>query len=106
MAGRYVILEFEDRDAANAFVQNNHVPHHLGFKIVAMFLKPKKFCECPERKTKGITKTGRVHQDNWRKHPKYGLYVCRECGRPSQFHNRGILQRLQYAFGYSILGKS
>ena len=98
MAGRYVILEFEDRDAADAFVTNEHIQEQLDFTPVAMYLKPKKFCECPDKT--------RVHQNNWKKHKKYGLYICTRCGRPSKFHNRGILQRLQYAFGYSLLGGS
>lgn len=95
MAGRYVVLEFEDRDAAQAFVMNNTLSSQLGFSVRAMFLKPKKYCECPEK--------GREQLNNWHKHPKYGLHVCVKCGRPSRFYNRGILERLQYAFGYSLL---
>lgn len=95
MAGRYVILEFEDRDAANAFVQNENISSQLKFSVMAMFLKPKVYCKCPDKK--------RVHQNNWTKHKKYGLYICVKCGKPSQFHNGGLLKRLQYAFGYSLL---
>jgi hypothetical protein len=98
MAGRYVILEFEDRDAAQSFVMNEHLTEQLGYGVVAMYIKPKVFCTCPDKK--------RVHQGNWRKHKKYGLFICTTCNKPSTFHNRGILERLQYAFGYSILGKS
>lgn len=97
MAGRYIILEFEDRDAANAFVMNENLSSQLGFIVRAMYLKPKSYCTCPDKK--------RVHVDNWDKHKKYGLYICRMCKKPSRFHNRGILERLQYTFGYSILGK-
>lgn len=95
MAGRYVILDFEDRDAAQAFVMNNTLSDQLGFSVRAMFLKPKKYCECPEK--------GRQQLNNWTKHKKYGLYVCTKCHMPSRFHNRGILTRLQYAFGYSLI---
>ena len=103
MAGRYVILEFEDRDAAQAFVMNQTLSGQLGYEPIAMYLKPKKYCECPEQKTRGVTRTGRNNIHNWRKHKKYGLHVCVTCGLPSRFYNRGILERLQYAFGYSIL---
>jgi hypothetical protein len=95
MAGRYVILEFEDREAANKFVKMGRIHEQLRTKPVAMYLKPKKFCQCPDK--------SRQQQKNWRKHKKYGLYICERCGMPSQFHNRGILQRLQYAFGYNLL---
>lgn len=96
MAGRYVILEFEDRDAANAFVENNNIAGQLGFKAVAMYLKPKVFCTCQDKT--------RVHNQNWRKHKKYGLFICVRCGKPSKFHEQGISQRLQYVFGFNLLG--
>lgn len=95
MAGRYVLLEFDDPDSANAFVQNNHVPHHLGFKIAAMFVKPVKFCECPDKT--------RQNANNWRKGRRTGLYLCVRCGRPSTHHQTGIFKRLQYVFGYNLL---
>lgn len=96
MAGRYVILEFEDRDAANAFVQMENIQEQLGFTTKAMFLKPRKFCDCPEK--------GRQNLKNWRKHPKYGLYICVKCGKPSKHHESGIVSRLQYVFGFNLLG--
>lgn len=97
MAGRYVILEFEDRDAADAFVANENIRASLGFKAIAMFLKPKPdaFCECPDK--------WRQDGRNWRKHSKFGLYVCSRCKKPSIHHQQGILPRLQYVFGFNIL---
>lgn len=97
MAGRYVLLEFEDRDEAAAFLANKHMPEHLGFTIKAAFLKPKKFCDCPGKSRQNVK--------NWLKHPKYGLYICQVCKKPSIHHETGILGRLQYVFGYSILEK-
>lgn len=97
MAGRYVILEFDDREAANAFVANSNLPDQLGFEVKAMYLRPSKFCECPDKQ--------RQNNSNWKKHKRYGLFVCANCGMPSKFHERGILERLQYTFGYSILGR-
>lgn len=97
MAGRYVVLEFEDRDAAQAFVMNPNLPEQLGFEVKAMYLKPRVFCECPD-KTKQSA-------GNWLKHPKYGLYVCKRCKKPSKHHERGIIPRLQYVFGFNLLEK-
>lgn len=96
MAGRYVVLEFDDRDAAQSFVMNESMADHLGFRINSMFLKPHKYCECPDLKRK--------QNQNWRKHSKYGLFVCIRCGKPSRFHLGGVAKRLQYAFGFNLLG--
>lgn len=96
MAGRYVIIEFEDRDAAQAFVMNKTLSGQLGFLTRGMYLKPKKYCDCEEK--------SRHRVDNWDKHPKYGLYTCKRCKRASRFHERGILRRLQYVFGFDLLG--
>lgn len=96
MAGRYVVLQFDDKALAEAFLAQDRALEHDGAEVIAVYLKPSQFCECPDKT--------RVNLKNWRKHRKYGLYVCTRCGRPSQFHNRGILERLQYAFGYDIRG--
>ena len=92
-----MILEFEDRDAADAFVANENISEALGFRAIAMFLKPKpgQFCECPDK--------WRQDGRNWRKHSKFGLYTCSRCKKPSVFHERGIVPRLQYVFGFNIL---
>lgn len=98
MAGRYVILEFDDRDAAEAFVTNPHIPQQLGYSVTAMFLKPKAFCSCPDKL--------RQNNKNWAKNKRYGLYICLNCRKPSIFHERGIMDRLKYVFGYNLMGKS
>lgn len=98
MAGRYVILEFDDKDSAQSFLMNSHMPETLGFKTLAVFLKPSKFCDCPDK--------GRQHVNNWKKHSKFGLYVCLRCKKPSIHHQTGILERLKYVFGYNILDES
>lgn len=89
-----MVLEFEDRDAADAFVENEQQGKVRGYQVIAMFLKPKKFCECNNEK---------IPLGKWLKDKKYGLYVCRDCKRPSQFHNTGLIRRLQYPFGFNIL---
>lgn len=98
MAGRYVILEIEDRDAADAFVKMEHIHEQLHIKPVAMYLKPTKFCQCPDK--------GRQNVANWVKNKKYGLYICKVCRKPSSFHETGILKRLQYVFGFNLLERS
>ena len=95
MAGRYVIIEFDDRDAAGSFVANEYMPEQLSYKLIAMFIRPKVFCRCPDKQ--------RQHVNNWRKHPKFGVYICQECRKPSRFHEGGLIKRLQYTFGYNIL---
>jgi hypothetical protein len=95
MAGRYVVLEFNDSDSADAFVQNNHVPHQLGFNIRGMFLSPTKFCKCPDKQRQDVK--------NWARGRRSGIWLCRRCKRPSQFHQEGLLERLKQALGYNLL---
>lgn len=95
MAGRYVVLEFDDKDAAQAFLMNEHVPKQMGFRRIAVYLKPTAFCRCPDK--------ARQDNRNWVKNRKYGLSVCIRCRRPSVFHERGVIQRLQFVFGYNLL---
>lgn len=89
---RYVVLEFEDDDQANTFVddwqdqmdliekldveglprfltpgQENDVP----VNIVAMTIKPTQFCAC--KKIHGSAKG-----------KKWGLWICKNCGKPSR----------------------
>lgn len=94
MAGRYVILKFEDKTQAEDFVSNRKKHTKKGYNVEAVYLKPSKFCSCPDK--------ARQDARNWLKHPKYGLYTCRTCKLPSTHHESGILSRLQYVFGYSI----
>ena len=94
MAGRFVVLEFDDPDSAESFVQNDHIPDQLGFKTLAMYVAPKKFCECP----------GKHDVKDWFKGKRTGLYLCRKCRKPSIHHKRGIVPRLQYVFGFNLLG--
>lgn len=95
MAGRLVVLEFEDRDAAEAFVRNRHQPEHLGYRVGGMYILPDKFCECAEKNRKNVK--------NWRRGSRTGLQICINCRRPSSFHNKGIWLRLQHLFGYNLL---
>jgi hypothetical protein len=95
MAGRFIILEFEDVDAANAFAANRYMPEQCGYSVMAMFMRPKKFCDCPDKQRQNVK--------NWAKGKRTGLYICRVCKKPSKHHDQGILARLQYVFGFNQL---
>ena len=95
MAGRYVIIEFESKELADRFLEDSVARRRFGFIPRAAYLKPKQFCNCSD-KTKQTA-------NNWRKHGKYGLYICSRCKLPSKHHQTGIVQRLQYVFGYNLL---
>ena len=94
MAGRYVILEFDDKDLAQSFVGSS-VKEQFDFRVTAMFLKPTQFCECPDKQRHNV--------QNWAKGKRTGLYLCKRCRKPSVHHQSGILSRLQYVFGYNQL---
>lgn len=96
MAGRYVILEFDDRDSAESFATNPHMPEQLGYKVMAMFVKPVKFCQCPDAR--------RQDNRNWYRGSRTGLFLHKDCKRPSEFHRRGLMARLKHVFGYNLLG--
>jgi hypothetical protein len=95
MAGRIVILEFDDADAAQVFVDNEDQLKLRGARPIAVFMRPNRFCECPDKQ--------RQHVANWAKGKRTGLYLCKVCKRPSVHHQRGILDRLQYVFGFNQL---
>lgn len=96
MAGRYVLLEFDDRDSAESFVTNPSMPDQLGYEIKAMYVSPRQFCECPDKR--------RQQAKNWSKGKRTGLYLCMVCRKPSVHHQTGVLKRLQYVFGFNLLG--
>lgn len=91
MAGRYVLVQFDHKEAAEAFVAANRGA------IVGMFMRPDKFCECPDKK--------RQQANNWARGTRTGLYLCKTCRKPSVHHQRGIMDRLQYVFGWNLLGR-
>lgn len=95
MAGRFVLLEFNDPDSAQAFVQNNHVPHQLGFSIRGLFLSPRKYCECPEKSRRQVK--------NWRRGKRTGIEICINCRRPSKHWSLGAVRRVEIALGTNLL---
>jgi hypothetical protein len=92
MAGRMVVIRFDDRDAANMFARNENVANQLGFEVMGIYVLPTKFCECPDRL--------RQNAKNWSRGKRTGLQLCVRCRRPSAFHVGGLKTRLQHHFGY------
>lgn len=95
MAGRFLILEFEDATAAEAFASNEYMPEQCDYRVMAMFMRPTKFCQCPDKQTHNVK--------NWAKGKRTGLYLCKNCRKPSIHHQKGLLARLQYVFGFNLL---
>lgn len=94
MSGRYVILEFDDRDAATVFIEREEVLSQLGASVVSMHLRPDSVCECPDRQ--------RQDGRNWARGRRSGIFLCKQCRKPSRFHTSGLLERLKYAMGYDL----
>lgn len=95
MAGRIVVLEFDDRHQADAFVSQELALQHDGARAIAVFLRPDEYCDCSDKQ--------RQNAKNWRKGKRTGLYLCTTCRKPSVHHQTGIIGRLQYVFGYNQL---
>jgi hypothetical protein len=95
MAGRYVVIEFDDPDSADAFMQNDNMAEQLTYRRLGLFVSPKKFCHCADRK--------RQNAKNWRRGKRTGLQLCVDCKRPSIFHQRGLMERLVHVFGYNLM---
>lgn len=98
MAGRFVILEFEAKDSAEFFLEKLRVsedPDLEGAHVMAMFMRPDKFCECGTKRKQNV--------QDWAKGKRTGLYLCKRCKLPSIHHQQGIMSRLQYVFGYNQL---
>ena len=93
MAGRFIILEFDDKNSAEAFVSMDLASD--GAKVRAMFMRPDKYCQCPDKQRHDVK--------NWGKGKRSGLYLCKRCKLPSIHHQQGIMGRLQYVFGYNLL---
>jgi hypothetical protein len=67
---RYVLIEIEDNQQAQDFVEGRHV--QIPYEVVAMYAKPVNFCTCVQeglRKVNGQSAIGTT----------YGWIVCRLC---------------------------
>jgi hypothetical protein len=95
MAGRLVVLEFDDSDAADAFLENDHMAQQLDYERIGSYVLPRKFCVCPDKKRQNAT--------NWARGKRTGIWLCKTCKKPSKFHESGILRRLEQVLGYNQL---
>ena len=72
--GRYVLLEFDDNEKADLYVESLQAriaDYPLAEpRPVAMFTKPAKLCECAEREEKSF------------RGQKFGWWCCPKCRRP------------------------
>jgi hypothetical protein len=95
MAGRYVLIEFDDREAAETFTQMDALSSQLGYRRLGLYVSPRKFCECPEKR--------RQNAKNWVRGKRTGLQLCVVCRKPSIFHQRGLMERIQHALGFNLI---
>lgn len=90
---RIVVLEFSTEEQSDQFIENMAPTARLVGKYYMP--PPNLHCRCPA--------VSRLHIDNWRRHKKFGLFVCRTCKKPSKYWRKGALSRLQEALGTNLL---
>lgn len=95
MAGRYVILEFDNKLNAEAFISQRAALDADGADVRGVFLSPDKFCKCPDK--------ARQNNSNWARGSRSGIWLCRRCKKPSRHHQGGLLSRLRTALGNNLL---
>jgi hypothetical protein len=71
---RYVVLKFDDNEAAERFVAAPVVLEGE-VEVMALFAGPTQFCTCTGSK-------GRIHA--WTLGQKYGWWVCKQCKKPAE----------------------
>lgn len=82
---RYVLLAFDDDKVADVFVEAMQTSQRDGMPTVpqrtdvrGVYKKPTKFCDCHGIKKRGFFRG-----------PKWGWWVCSQCGRPTVGWGRG-----------------
>lgn len=80
MGARYLLIEFDDEAQASRLRAQIDNATRAGkrFRVVGLFAKPTKYCECDPKK-KITTKT---NVSSLKRGKKYGWWVCLECRRP------------------------
>jgi hypothetical protein len=91
--GRFVVIEFEDTDAAEAFVKNENLPDQLAFSVWGLYYRPTVLCKCG----------GKRNLKDWGKSKRFGVPLCRTCKRVSPAWASGVGVRLKFALGNNIL---
>jgi hypothetical protein len=69
---QYVVVEFDDDAEAGAFAATLGEGSDASVRIVGLYKKPSKFCECAAPSEKSVMGT------------KYGWWVCKVCFRPQK----------------------
>lgn len=81
MGSRYLLLEFDDDEAAAKLQLQINEASLRGrpYRVIGLFAKPTKYCECdPKNHT-----TGRAGDATLKRGRKFGWWVCTTCKRPS-----------------------
>lgn len=80
MAGRFLLIEFDDEATANRLREQIDVATRKGrgYRVIGLFSRPgPKFCRC------GSWVSTRGNQATTKRGRKFGWFVCTECKRPA-----------------------
>lgn len=76
MAGRYLLIEFDDEQSASSLRAQIDAASKKGkkFRVVGLFARPGKPCTCSiiGERSKDLVKQG----------SKFGWWLCQRCGKP------------------------
>jgi hypothetical protein len=87
-----VVLQFRNHEDLDMFYNVHNDDATEGFVMGEYYLpSTNTYCRCNPKT--------RVRGDNWKRHAKYGLFVCKVCGKPSKAWRMGFLARLGEALG-------
>jgi hypothetical protein len=77
MAGRYLLIEFDDAATATILREQINAATRKGkkFRVVGLFIRPSRACQCgPSHDIR--------HADQVKRGGKFGWWVCTRCNRP------------------------
>lgn len=85
---RYVVIEFQDNEDAESFIQqldsDNSARRKEGEpflrRVVGIFVRPGKLCDCPDWQT--INAGDKNAKHGVERGAKFGWWVCTRCNRP------------------------
>lgn len=79
MAGRYLLIEFDDEATASHLREQIDVASRKGkgYRVVGLFARPGNFCKCGAAWVNGARQ-----QAQTKRGAKYGWQVCLNCKRP------------------------
>lgn len=79
MPSRYLLIEFDDAESADALKQRIDATGGKKFRVIGLFAKPTAYCQCP---LDGQTET-KASPAKIKRGKKFGWWVCTECRRPT-----------------------